>query len=158
MSPRIEKAINIFLDAINEGTLIKGDCTKCAVGNLVRVGMGLGNSYCIENLQEDPKTRQYINWSLIFCTKESDSKQYFKRKTYPKIFKKYPIVEQQIKSTDFTVEELAKIERTFEKYASNDRQGMIRGLEAVIKVMLEFENSKEEVKEVFTKRAELILV
>ena len=39
MNNRITKAIDIFLDAINEGTLAKGNCCACAVGNLVAHGM-----------------------------------------------------------------------------------------------------------------------
>lgn len=38
MTQRVQKAIDIFLDAINNGTLAKGSCTRCAVGNLVRAG------------------------------------------------------------------------------------------------------------------------
>ena len=34
MTPRIQEAIDVFLDAINNGTLAKGTCTACAVGNL----------------------------------------------------------------------------------------------------------------------------
>lgn len=163
MTPRIKKAIDIFLDAINNGTLIKGDCTKCAVGNLVRVGMGYGPEYREPNLGEefihgrDDKSRKYINWSMIFCTM-LNGKQNFKEKTYPKLFKKYPIIKQQIESTDFAVEELAKIEHTFERNANNTKEGMIKGLEAVVKVMLEFDECKDDVKEVFTEKAELIEV
>ena len=40
MTERISKAIDIFLDAVNNGTLAKGTCIACAVGNLVAHGMG----------------------------------------------------------------------------------------------------------------------
>lgn len=163
MTPRIQKAIDIFLDAINNNTLIKGDCTKCAVGNLVRVGMGYGPEYREPNLGEDfihgrdDKSRRYINWSMAFCTMPN-GKQRFKEKTYPKLLQKYPIIKQQIESTDFTVKELAKIEHTFERNANNTKKGMIKGLEAVVQVMLEFDECKDDVKEVFTEKAELIEV
>lgn len=166
MTPRIQKAIDIFLDAINQGTLAKGDCTKCAVGNLVRVGCGY-DKYEETSLKLTPNLK-YINWSLIFCTGSGGHR--FKRKTYPKIFKQYPEVKRQFDSVDFTIEELAAIERTFENntrllyrmyiYHSKEeiRKDQINGLKAVIELMLSFDEQKDDVSEVFTKRADLIPV
>lgn len=170
MNPRIENAINVFLDAINEGTLAKGDCTKCAVGNLVRVGCNYDPKFYNEAFLAKSLKYGYINWSMVFCTSSRYRKQSFKRKTYPKLLEEYPEVKKQFDSVDFTVEELAKIEKVFERntkihyidYSNKTREEIrkdqIRGLEAVIQVMLGFEDSKEDVKEIFTKKADLIPV
>lgn len=157
MTKRIEKAIDIFLDALNEGTLQHGDCTMCAVGNLVKNGLNLNkDNYNINTLLGTNRNR-CINWSLLFCTNRPGKKQ-FQARNPEKIYEKYPFVKKQIESTDFTLEELAKIERTFEKYndKTNSRESQIKGLEAVVKVMLKFDEQKEDVKEIFTKKAELI--
>lgn len=158
MTPRIEKAIDIFLDAINNGTLAKGTCSACAVGNLVAAGIGIkasigymwnGNGY----------------WGDIFLT--SDNSQ--------RIRKKEVMTEQDwnralsnVQATDFSINELAAIEFAFEtntlieydEYCNFSKEQVradqIKGLAAVVKVMLEFDNCKDSVNEVFTKRAELI--
>jgi hypothetical protein len=73
-----------------------------------------------------------------------------------------------ISYTDFTEEELSQIEYTFEKNTSihaddyyfhtkeEIRQDQIKGLEAVVRVMLKFDKCQDEVQEVFTSKAELI--
>lgn len=40
ISPRVQKAIDIYLDAINNGTLAKGSSAACAVGNLTAAALG----------------------------------------------------------------------------------------------------------------------
>lgn len=175
LTERISNAIDIFLDAINEGTLAKGDCTKCAIGNLVRKGMGLSKEeYCLGKLRS-LGDGSFINWSLIFSTNnrfnyQKNKPQKFNRDNYKAILVNYPLIKEQIDSTEFTVEELAKIENTFEKntkiwfsdyiFHSKEkvREDQIRGLEAVVRVMMEFDNCEDNVKEVFTSKAELIEV
>jgi hypothetical protein len=80
------------------------------------------------------------------------------------------MVIKNIQSTKFTLQELMYIENAFETnteincYVYSDyseeeiRKDQIRGLEAVIKVMLKFDEQSDDVKEVFTKKAELIAV
>lgn len=112
MTPRIQKAIDIFLDAINNGTLAKGTCVACAVGNLVAEGMrgsitkvdyvgGTSFSCSITN----------SNWAELFAT------NMYKQEVYPEEELEGDIrtlAYQNIESTDFTKEELMQIEFAFE--------------------------------------------
>ena len=75
---------------------------------------------------------------------------------------------ESIKNVPFTVEELKQIEFafetnteiSFEKYQHHSpkeiREDQIKGLAAVVKVMLSFDNQEDSVEEVFTSKAELI--
>ena len=67
MTERIKKAIDIFLDAINNGTLAKGTCIACAVGNLVadainyKIDMSLTKNFDISKIPN-------AQWGKLFCT------------------------------------------------------------------------------------------
>jgi hypothetical protein len=172
MTQRIIKAIDIFLDAINEGTLAKGSCTTCAVGNLV--AHGLGGKVSIVNTGigryakfEHPSDiwLENGNWSNAFCT---DGGYQVK---LPHLFNE-PLVRRNIEATDFTLEELMQIEFAFEtnteiklrqyyfRSPQDIRADQIKGLEAVVKVMLSFEDKEMAtdvlVQEIFTDKANLI--
>lgn len=156
MSPRIENAINIFLDALNNGTLRKGDCGACAIGNLVRVGMNY-----TENTPQE--------WSKLFAT--GRGVQFGLMNTGRENAKREcPIGFEEIKSTGFTIEESMVIEYTFETtckihnfdYCAYNKEAIradqIRGLEAVVRVMLEFDEQSDDVETIFTNKANLICV
>ena len=166
MTQRVQKAIDIFLDAINNGTLAKGSCKACAVGNLVRVGY-------IEKYGTEPNGIVHNAWSSIFVTNSRGQTNkisiYLQNsESFCGVFNNPGDPKTSVESTDFTVEELAAIEYAFETntkishenywlYTKEEiRKDQIKGLEAVVKVMLSFENSNESVEEVFTKRADLI--
>lgn len=158
MTQRIQEAIDIFLDAINNGTLAKGSCHACAVANLVAAGQGgkiIGYDDC---------TTVNNAWAKLFSTNFLDHQYYHKQ------FEQDPMVIENIQATKFTLQELMYIEHIFEAntkincYLYSDyseeeiRKDQIRGLEAVIKVMLKFDEQSDDVKEVFTKKSELIAV
>ena len=156
MTERVKRAIDIFLDAINNGTLMKGTCAACAVSNLVAHGMGL---------KLTPSTLfEYDNvsgWAIAFTTDASG------QSIWEENFK-MPEVVQCVRATDFTLEELMAIEFAFERAAEISyieygnhspqqvRADQIAGLKAVVEVMLTFDDCKESVEEVFTQKAELI--
>ena len=162
MTGRIERAIDVFLDAINKGTLAKGKCSACAVGNLVAHGIGMEidpiRLICVDIGGFNTNN---THWGDLFCTVEG-------RQFMFDINPDSHDAMANIKSTEFTFEELAKIEFAFEtstqingvryKYHTKEevRADQIKGLEAVIKVMLEFDDQKLDVKEIFTKKADLI--
>jgi hypothetical protein len=166
MTKRIQTAIDIFLDAINEGTLAKGSCVACAVGNLVANGM---DAKVIPNgvfFETEPSVPNAI-WSSLFCT--SDNRQFVKSDIHEEIKDSwYQVLQKAIKKIEFTIDELAKIEYAFEtntkiihtqydNYTKEEvRADQIKGLEAVVKLMLTFDEQVDDVKEVFTKKAELI--
>lgn len=160
MTPRISEAIDIFLKAIENGTLAKGTCAACAVGNLVASGLNAKiykdfqeNFFCEKNNSE---------WIMAFVA--YDNYQSTNKNKFNDI-----LVLNNINATKFSLKELMIIEYTFEKntkyeFSSYDsitkeeiRKDQINGLEAVIQVMLDFDNCIDNlVKEVFTKKAELI--
>ena len=169
MTPRIQRAIDIFLDAINKQTLAKGTCSACAVGNLVAHGMG----YSIE-LPED-ECGSY-EWRKQGSYKSPKWGAYFT--TCDGIQTVYPLSDllessvttmiEEIESTEFSAEELMKIEYAFEtnteihwddyvEHTNEEiRADQIRGLEAVVRVMLRFDEQTDNVQEIFTSKAELI--
>lgn len=161
MTPRIEKAIDIFLDALNKGTLAKGTCKACAVGNLVAHGLG-GKIWKDGDIFQCSVSNHH--WYNVFCT-NSLGHQY----KHPEKLSKTQVL-SNIEATDFSWEELAAIEYAFEintyishiyyDYYSPEeiRADQIKGLEAVVQVMLTFDDCKESVREVFTEKAELIPV
>lgn len=151
MQNRIEKAIDTFLDALNEGTLAKGYCKACAVGNLVAKGLkgkisilkNDGFIYVDCNVEND-------NWGNLFLTSKGVQSKY----NYGPCDITNKALEN-IEATDFSMEELMKIEYAFEtnteimiqNYSDYSReairQDQINGLKAVIKVMEGFEVNPE---------------
>jgi len=156
MTPRIQKAIDIFLDALNEGTLAKGTCAACAVGNLVAHGMGIKAQIPI-NEEDFQKTKENEHWASVLF--RFHGPHFLKDKG-----------KKCVESTDFTKEELGHIEEAFEhntkifwddyyKYSKEEiRKDQLKGLEAVVEVMLQFDNQKDNVQEVFTNKAQLITI
>ncbi len=160
MTKRVEEAIDIFLDAINNGTLAKGTCHACAVGNLVGAKMGL--NITIPNDEEEfCLMNDNMHWILNIARYRG-----YRGNSRYKIQKGL----ENIKCTGFSLEELSKIEKAFEKNTvilwdnydkvskERIRKDQIRGLEAVIKVMLTFDDCQDDIKEIFTNKAELIPV
>lgn len=145
MTQRIENAINVFLDAINNGTLAKGTCCACAIGNLIADKI----NYKIEELDHDTSKPNGVWWDYVAG---------FNKKA------------EILNKLDFTINEVIEIEKAFENntkinylsyYNSSKKQireDQINGLKAVIEVMMSFDDVKEDVDAVFTKKAELIPV
>ncbi len=158
MTQRISKAIDIFLDAVNNGTLAKGNCMACAVGNLVAHGLGCEITY-------DNRFRcsgDNTSWSDAFYTHE------YEQNVNDHAFDRERVV-KNIEATDFNIEELMAIEYAFEtntkihasEYHHHSpkaiRADQVRGLEAVVNVMMGFDDVKADVKEVFTNKLEPVL-
>lgn len=165
MTKRVENAIDVFLDALNEGTLAKGSCIACAVGNLVASGLN-GKILSIKDDfgQLDFKcTVDNLSWSDLFITSFDGQHIYEDSLKDKKVL-------HNIDATDFSWQELAQIENTFEKNCKINyhsycvhtkeeiRKDQIKGLEAVVQLMLTFDEDKTDVKKVFTKKAELITI
>ena len=154
METRIQKAIDIFLDAINNNTLAKGTCVACAVGNLVSHELNI-KPEIKGTFDEDGKLHLNSQWGTIVLGMNRGNKEEGLK---------------QCNLTDFNISELNEIEKAFEtntkiKWSDYDsfskeeiRADQIKGLEAVVKTMLNFNNSKENVKEIFTNKAELIAI
>jgi len=156
ITPRIERAIDVFLDALNDGTLVKGTCSACAVANLVAKGMGrdinirtVGRGFDMD----DPNAQ----WMLILDESTTNA--------HKNIAWALQEGRKGVESTDFSINELILIEEAFESEAvlfyyyydlypiERVRQDQINGLEAVVKVMMTFDDVKQDVEEVFTNKA-----
>lgn len=164
MTPRISKAIDIFLDALNKGLLASGTCACCAVGNLVAAAMGYKPVlYPVEPMIA-PMQKNEV-WIRSFQPNIGPGE------LHPK-YRNISLEEanKAIEATDFTLKELKLIESAFEanthipiwlyahKTPEEIRVDQINGLEAVVKVMLEFDKQPDEVREVFTVRAEALVL
>ena len=160
MTKRIEKAIDIFLDAVNNGTLAKGSCTACAVGNLVANGMNGTISKVKSRFGDHDVFESDVDsgeWASAFVTCEGLQEMYVHNFNNPN-------VTSNVEATDFTIQELAQIEFafetnteiTYEKYhlatPEEIRADQIKGLEAVVNVMMTFDEVEADVKEVFTNK------
>ena len=159
MTSRIKNAIDVFLDALNNGTLAKGTCVACAVGNLVAHDIGVK---IFKNQYEDFDTKNSLSWawSNLFLTVSGKQNINFDKNS-----KHYKNGIKSISYTEFTIDELKRIEFVFEtntkihyrdyKYFSNKEifQDQLKGLEAVVKIMLTFDKQVDKVKKVFTEKA-----
>mgnify|MGYP006934460425 CR=1 FL=1 len=128
MSKRFNQAFDKLVAAFFNETLSKGDCDRCAVGNIV------GNN----------------KWSDVFLS--TNGKQFHKYLKYP-----YSNIVQRgidaILATGYSVEEMARIEFAFEQntnYQSTELiygkitrdefiQDQFNGLCAVVELLCEFE-------------------
>ena len=168
MTPRIQKAIDILLDAVNEGTLAKGNCAACAVGNLIAHGLGysvLKSEFSSYWSDKATGKSEQTNWGDLFITAD-DHQSRTDLSVYDKDYQE--VLLREINATDFTIDELAQIEFAFETnteichqdydqhYSHDIRRDQIKGLEAVVKVMLQFDEQTDDVNEVFTSKANLI--
>jgi len=160
MEKRIEKAIDIFLDALNEGTLAKGSCIACAVGNLVAAGLDAKITYSNNGFKCN---KNNFMWGLYFNTSNNNQVIYESEKHHISVI-------SNIEATDFTAEELMKIEYAFEtntyilyidynEYSKKEiMEDQIKGLKAVVDVMLTFNNdTTTNVDAVFTNKAKKLI-
>lgn len=173
MTKRIQKAIDIFLDALNKGTLAKGTCAACAVGNLVADGLKsdialeIDKEYGVGYYTFIPTDSKSQLWGNVFFTPELGKQVNRPKENVEAICGEgaYDEAMETLAKTDFTIEELMKIEYVFEKstfihfteyhHHTKDEvfKDQIRGLEAVVALMMTFDEVKEDVKEVFTDKA-----
>ena len=160
MENRITRAIDTLLEALNNGTLAKGNCAACAIGSLVAKAKGV-------NVSEGATS----NWGLHFSTMHGIQKRSVEEIIISeaiRVFLRDKIIDgmNQINSTEFTKDELMKIEFAFEtnseisyfQYSNYTKKEIIedqvKGLHAVIEVMKTFdiENKDLDVKEAFTNK------
>jgi len=165
MTRRIDNAINVFIDALRKGTLASGSCVACAVGNLVAAGIGaeIRHSNDINGFKCSPDNEAWL-FPILWEKEEEDM---WNRENNEHNYSKG---DRLIERTEFNLKELTKIENAFEKnakigyssyfeYSKKEvRADQLKGLEAVVQVMLDFDDVKETVQEVFSSRAELIPV
>ncbi len=148
------KTVDILVAAYFADTLAHGSCAACAVGNIVSSNMGYEmkvnpNGSMIEkfnwvkNGNELPYPGMVANesgvfnkvggWGAVFTTNNPNVQKMGK----PKMNRFIGAAKEQIESTGYTVDELAKIEFHFEtaKRGKSDEEWMFNGLMNVINAL-----------------------
>jgi hypothetical protein len=152
-SERFNRAIKALVAAFFNGTLAKGDCRACAVGNMVACSKGVKLDK--KQFNDISYETELIFWRRVFFS--NDERQVVRPDRYEGKAK------ELIDSTGYNWRELAKVEKAFEinteihslKYPffSKDEimQDQYNGLMAVVSVLCEIEGieSQEEYKEMF---------
>lgn len=130
------KTVDILVKAYFDDTLKHGNCVACAVGNII-------NHYRPFTSEEKTNLQYRISgWSSVFCTLGAghpDQEQVILPRNYKGDSK------EQIDSTGYTWQELAKIEFYFETapQGKSEDEWMFNGLMAVIDVLDEIHENKD---------------
>lgn len=164
MKATFENTVDILVKAYLNDTLKHGNCCACAVGNIIAANMGF--EFC----HEDPSAikspswkghpypaysedgRSVNGWGAAFYTSGWSGRQQITREN----LSKKPVIEQ-IMSTGYSWEELAKIEHSFETgdMGESEDEYMFNGLMAVVDVLAEIHNidlsEKKVAKKLFQK-------
>jgi hypothetical protein len=152
---RFNDAISALVKGYINGTLAKGSCEACAVGNIVAKGIGCD---IVSHDSVFDWIGQVPSWFLVFIT-ESNGNQYIHPENY------FGSIKDQIDSTGYTWQELAKVEKAFEQNTKISFENyenvtpeeidkdQLNGLYAVVDVLCEIEGIKEaeEYKLMFVK-------
>lgn len=159
-----DESISALVNAYLNDTLEHGNCTACAVGNLIASRM------CAKpKLMKDYSDGEFYRWSngvrpewiSVFVTPTPGAPQ----KVYPLEYKYNLDAAAQINLTGYAWEDLAKIESAFESgntlkhFQINDspekEEAMFNGLMAVVDVLCDIhgmnETEKQESKALFVK-------
>lgn len=158
-------SVNVLVKGYLDDTLKHGNCYACAVGNLICDSMGFeweknlnGGIYSVMWKNQFYPTRVFtsiLGWAAVFCTSLQELDDINLKKVQIIKMNNYKgTAKEQIDSTGYTVEELARIEYAFET-ASEEGDYMYNGLMAVVDVLADIHNvdlsSKEVSKELFKK-------
>lgn len=140
MTPRFEKAYNALYNAFMNDTLAKGTCKACAVGNIVANAMGVS----VTSKYDCEVDNTF--WNDIFYTTTAGEQ----------IIRRNAICEKRLKElTEYSWEELAKVEYAFERAAKihyyyyrfytpqQIMEDQFNGLMAVMDVLIELDEVKE---------------
>ena len=139
-STRFTQTVNLLLDAINNNTLVRGNCNACAVGNMIAHFAGIKLEYMglktveeyffislsgrgtngnpIPNIMSTPDVKHF-RWNYYFETGETREGLVQERNTREEVIMIYgkeraDEVLKLILDTGYTVDELAQIEFAFE--------------------------------------------
>lgn len=174
MTARFEKAYNALVNAYFEGTLAKGICVACAVGNIVAVGAGARINVS-ELPWGDPLYEcLYENdfWGTLFSTSKGIQRKYV---TYPNGMtfcepyktlvceEEMAVISKQreklLRLTGYSDVELAEVEKAFEtntkidftNYKAHTEQEVLEdqfnGLSAAVDVLVRLDNIENENKQ-----------
>jgi hypothetical protein len=163
MTQRFEKAYNALYNAFMNDTLAKGTCFACAVGNIVANAMGGKVHSNSDGLWRCSVENNW--WSRLFYT--SDTGQHIFKVRYNPHVKN--LRNDIYELTGYKWDELAKVEKAFEKhtkihFSAYDRytekeimEDQFNGLMAVMDVLIKLDKVKEgkKYKDTFKSKFEL---
>lgn len=146
MRPTFDQTVNVLVQAYLNDTLKHGDCTACAVGNIIAASIDCKMVAPRENVRcrfEWMKNGVYYEpiWSAVFA-----SNRYGQQLRSPKKYR--GMYKKQIDITGYDWKELARIEKAFEsnRFFDND-ESMFTGLMAVVDVLAEIHGIDLTVKD-----------
>ena len=150
--------INILVQAYLNNTLKKGDCSACAVGNILGTPQWSA-LFVTYNFGEGEGKRQIIalpGFALMnLATNHIIQVPIWKLPE--QIAKRIEEVQKAIIESGYTIEELARVENAFElaPEGNNRDEAMFNGLMAVVDVLADIHGidlkQKEEVRKLFVK-------
>lgn len=154
MKATFEQTVAILVKAYFDNTLEHGNCAACAVGNIIASSIGAKVSKSAYTWER--KGIEIIPiWDELFCSGGAGGQV-----VVPEEYKGW--VKRQIDTTGYSWQELALIERTFEKHSpfevedygedednmrAIENSSMFNGLMAVVEVLAEIHNVDLSVKE-----------
>lgn len=131
-----DRTIGILVKAYQNGTLVNSIC-GCAVGNIIASNMGV---LVTVNGRLAKWSKWHPEWNTVFSTM-INGKQYINPDNYEGFAK------EQIDSTGYIWQDLAKIENSFESARLSD-DSMFNGLMSVVDtLMLIHEANETEIKQ-----------
>lgn len=144
MKATFQNTVDILVKAYLNNTLEHGDCGACAVGNLVSAAIGPFEAMP-PYLENGKVAEEGIGWPNVFCTIENGY-QIIRSNKYEGLAK------EQIDSTGYSRQDLARIEEAFEYHNHtytrlDEDQAMFEGLMAVVDVLADIHGINLEAKE-----------
>jgi hypothetical protein len=143
MKAEFQNTVSILVKAFLEGTLLKGDCRACAVGNICAAA----TNRVITILDKDGRYDQrrglwynkngmavYPQWGCLFTSANGEQELYYKKPKHdPQYFAE---AYADIEATGYSVEELARVEFAFESaQLGYNEEAEFAGLMAVVDVL-----------------------
>lgn len=152
MTPSFDKTVDILVKAYLNDTLKHGDCYACAVGNLVAHSCGYRVTPRLEWFDQDGKSK-FAEWKFVFMTvrRRDETTQ----SIYPEHYNGRS--KEQIDSTGYTWQQLAKLEYAFETCEIGETRDefIFNGLMAVVDVLAEIHqvdlSTAQAAKELFVR-------
>lgn len=163
---RFHETVDILVKAYLDDTLFSGFCEACAVGNIIAARMGneIEKTYYSNNRlvfkQWDKTTKEFVGmlWGGVFITIYKKKNKLIQR---IHAYNYKDKTKEQIDSTQYTWQELARVEYAFEasvsRYSkdSNSNEAMFKRLMAVVDVLADIDgidlNTTEKAKSLFIK-------
>lgn len=153
MKASFDNTVSILAKAWLAGTLVKGNCCACAVGNICAAALGAQ----ITDVHRSHQGLVFANWSAdspawqsVFCTRPFG--QTLHANSYAGKAK------EQIDATGYSWRQLARIEKAFETASNQDGEAAeFAGLMAVVDVLADMHGidlaTAEVAKGLFVKEA-----